>query len=480
MKNLVVEKLNNFIDAEIEKICNEYEQKIKELEEQNEELSHKLEQCRQQLLLIESNNIQKAAYNQVSEISKQEIPVPKEAIINDISKGFIETISMDTLSLKSFIHLIEQFNTILYESNDENTVNAVLNKYVDINAKKKQIHIKKTLVADDNKLTKHLTTSPICNIEKLQLFSKFKLTTHAKQYIENLLKVHVSLLKDTLSSEQLAHLFWYAFLYDYQSLFLTNFKNVATNENPLTSIYYKRIKQKDEKIFSKELRTILNNFNVFNNTDCDIIKSKLVRKNAIISSGLTEQKQKQLAFPVINNIYVIKEIDKSTFIQNFSLKRATILINLVDSSNNKSQKTIEAFVDAKQTKAYMTDKQYSAYLNQFSPFRPKISDYYHNFKWPSTEILNSLTVEATPLKKVSDLQAMGYQYNLKSNKRWAILCNAVNTLGLKKVVYTLASNTKRLKGRKPNSPAISIWESDLARLKRKFYTNGFQWPSTKI
>lgn len=57
---------------------------------------------------------------------------------------------------------------------------------------------------------------------------------------------------------------------------------------------------------------------------------------------------------------------------------------------------------------------------------------------------------------------------------------AVNQYTLKKVAYTLANNTKRLKGRKSDSLAIKIWESDLNRLKESFYTNQFNWPITTI
>lgn len=472
MKNLVIEKLNNFIGSEIDKICNEYEQKIQQLEQQNKRLLQEVEQYRQQLLVLESNNIN----NKVNvRLEPERLLLEKKERKRTFSTEEIEALNLNALSSDRFLQLVKQFNDLIFESNDENIVKAILKKYSDIAVKSRRNHITKALNADNNRLANYLITDPNCIIEKLQLLSKLKLTAYAKQFIENLLTIHLSLLKDTHSAEQLSRLFWYAFLYDYQDLYLKSFNTVVTSANPLTSIYFKPVNQKLEKKYAKEVRNLLNSLGIFKTVDCDIIKSKLIRKNIIFSPG-----SNQMPLPTIQTIFVIREMDKSTFIQNFSLKREKIFINLVNTANNKSKKMIEAFVDVKHSKAYITDKQYEAYLNQFSPYRPKISDYYYNFKWPSTEIVNNAAIEATTLQKVSDLKSMGYSYILRGNKRWAILCNAVNEIGLKKVAYTLATNTKRLKGRKPKSPAIAIWEEDLARLKLEFYKNGFQWPSTKL
>lgn len=468
MKNSVVEKLNHFISSEIEKICNEYEQKIQLLEQQNEKLMQELEHCRQQLLALESNDTNNKA-NENYEPAKF-LPDKKAIYIKNIIAS-----NTNTPSINHFSQLVSQCNDLILKSEDEDILKAVLKKYLDITFKNNRIQITKVLDEDNSGLVDYLITNPTCIFEKLQLFSKLKLTTYANRFIETLLTEQVAFLKNTLSPEQLAHLFWYAYLYNYQELYLKHFNNIVTVTNPLTSIYFKRVNQKSEKKYTKEVRQLLNSMDIFNDIDRGIIKNKLIRKNVMNSADSSNS-----TFPIIHTIFVIKEIDKSKVVQKFSLKRATISITLVDNANNKSQKNIEAFIDEKQTKAYITDKQYATYLDQFAPFRPKISNYYYDFKWPSTEIVNRSTTEDTPLQKVSDLKSMGYSYILNSNKRWAILSNAVNKIGLKKVAYTLATNTKRLKGRKPKSPAIAIWEADLAKLKLEFYKNGFQWPSTKL
>jgi hypothetical protein len=83
----------------------------------------------------------------------------------------------------------------------------------------------------------------------------------------------------------------------------------------------------------------------------------------------------------------------------------------------------------------------------------------------------------------SELRKRGYQITgTTREQRWKVLQRTVSEIGLKKVPYTIAGNVKLRKGQKDGvekfSYAISEWEHDLAKLKRKYYKKDFNWPKT--
>lgn len=112
----------------------------------------------------------------------------------------------------------------------------------------------------------------------------------------------------------------------------------------------------------------------------------------------------------------------------------------------------------------------------------------HDFLWPSTEIDEERKKETDTeigLKQQSDLRSFGYQITgLNRMERWDILEQAVPTLGLYKVAYTIANHVRLRKGQKNGLKtfrrSITEWEYDLDKLKKIYYKKDFRWPETNL
>lgn len=491
MKNLSLANINNFIETEINKLCAEYEEKIKHLEELNKKLEQSLSDSQQKILKLTSEMDQ----------SKENI-ISNNIATNDMTNQFPYDItnghynqkdlmekakSIDTMSKKTAANLMNKMNSLLLTTDNDLVIKSILIIYNTIKVDHKLNQLKQVLISNGYQNLKKLLDSPSNCIEKIQLLSNLKLINYQKKYIRKLLTSDLPI--NTFTDKELANLFWYAYLFDYDSLFLKQFKNKKnwlSQTNPTTKIYFEQIKEENIQQFSVNLKQVLTSMGITKFTDLEILKKKLFKKNLVSSSnigGKTNEKASDKGTPpIINYVYVIKQTDYFKFIDTFSLKPSTISVKFIHKSDPKKFyiKTIQALIDPKESKAYITEKDLLTLKTKHSPLHLKISGY-PDFKWPSTEISNSAVSNGSSnLQQVSDLKSLGYHHELDKNTRWEILCKAVKQLGLKKVAYTLASNTKRLKGRKPDSPTIKIWETDLNRLKQKFYRSEFQWPSTKI
>ncbi|GGD10043.1 hypothetical protein [Pontibacillus salipaludis] len=92
----------------------------------------------------------------------------------------------------------------------------------------------------------------------------------------------------------------------------------------------------------------------------------------------------------------------------------------------------------------------------------------------------------TKLSDKSQLRKLGYQITGTTRvKRWEILSKkAVPQMGVKEVASIIAfliRGRKAMKnGESKNRYSISEWEYDLNRLKRTYFKNDFNWPSTTV
>lgn len=487
--NSSLEIINNFLKTEIENLCEKYEEKLERLEEINKKLEQSLADSQQKLLLMESTIEQLKEKNNFNISTTSEKPNQYPNDNKNKNSGyedlFIKAKRIDSLTSKEFTVLMNQMNSEIMNTDNNFVISSILNFYNAITSDKKLNILKNSFKFSGYKATEQLLANPSCFIEKIKFLSTLKLLNYQKRYIHELLTTYAPLLKNTLNDKELTYLFWYAYLFNYENLFLEQFNNQpnwSAQSNPLTKLYFKQIKMEDVTKYVEDLRLLLTNMEIFKNSDIDIIKNKLLKRNLVISTKTNEKAKNTDEPPLINSIYVIKESDRFKFIDTFALTPSTISVNFVDKSNPKKNytDTIQALVDSKNSKAYITEKDLVSYKEKFSPLHLKISGY-PDFKWPSTDISDSSTLGGhTLLQQESNLKSLGYHHELDKNTRWDILGKAVRQFGLKNVAYTLAHNTKRLKGRKPDSVAISIWETDLNRLKTKFYRNQFQWPTTKL
>lgn len=489
MKNSSLEIINNFIKTEIENLCEKYEEKIKHLEGINKQLEQSLADSQQKLLLMESNIEQLKEKNNFNISTTSEEPNQFPYKNNNENSSYENLLNkakrIESLPPKEFTVLMNQMNSELLNTDNNFVISSILNFYNAITSDKKLNILKNSFIFSGYKATEQLLANPSCFIEKIQFLSTLKLLNYQKRYIHKLLTTYSPSLKNTSTERELAYLFWYAYLFNYDDLFLAQFnnqQNLSSQSNPHTKIYFEQIKKVNVPKFTVDLRLLLTNLEIFKNSDIEIIKNKLLKRNLVTETKTSKMAKNTDEPPLINSVYVIKESDKFKFIDTFALTPSTISVNFTLKSNLKKNyiKTIQALVDSKNSKAYITEKDLVSYKEKFSPLHLKISGY-PDFKWPTTDISDSSISDGhTLLQQESNLKSFGYHHELEKNTRWVILCKAVRQFGLKNVAYTLANNTKRLKGRKPDSVAISIWETDLNRLKNKFYRNQFQWPSTKL
>ena len=110
------------------------------------------------------------------------------------------------------------------------------------------------------------------------------------------------------------------------------------------------------------------------------------------------------------------------------------------------------------------------------------------FRWPGTAATESdgNSTNESDYAEQTDLMRMGYQItNMSRPERWATLQRAVQRLGLREVVSTIASHIRSRKrqtnGAQRYANAIREWNHDLLRLRLNYYRGSevdFNWPPT--
>ncbi|KPL57818.1 hypothetical protein [Rossellomorea vietnamensis] len=222
-----------------------------------------------------------------------------------------------------------------------------------------------------------------------------------------------------------------------------------------------------------------------------------IEKESIIEHILKRVKEKQVMIGVERLVsYNLPPGDKLSDINQ------EILINLAVYENKKMTKIykviqVEAFSHPKREDIYMNrhflkklieeNEPGYIYVKEDRKANPKeeIESETEWFKWPSTDVISNPddSNDSIGLNEKSELRKRGYQITgTTREQRWRILQRIVPDIGLKKVAYTIAGNVKLRKGQKDGSEkfrfAITEWEYDLAKLKKKYYKKDFNWPKT--
>lgn len=496
MTDQFLKNLNNYLEKQIPLLLSPYIEENTLLQQQNKELQLEIEILKEQLqaLLEKSEPIMdKPAF------TKEESPKDKiewfytylnalesnnEQVLAIYTPNFVKQAnSMNQINKTSFPNFLKKLVDLLLQTKNIKTIETILTLFLKASGSKKNsilLHLKNNSLLK-NKLVKN---EQLCNL-KLQLFNYFKLSTTSKDYIAYLLKNHAVQIENSITNEQFSQLFWYAFIFNEEKLFFQVYshKQQWLRENPLTTIYFKA---SDKKLTSAQLQqynNILKKAKILTSDELMKIYKKLdIHKKTDSKTTETQPIVKLTKYFSKNNLYVIKDAAVSRFKKEFILKPGTISLKLYEGNSSLNGKTVkmEVLLNSKRTAAYITEKDFNQYKKKFSPLKLQASKYYYDFVWPSTTIsstTNSKSVqEALPLNQESKLAKLGYHYTLHQNVRWDILKKAVKQFGLQSVAYTLASITKRLKGRSPDSKAIVVWEFDLQRLKQTFYKRNFNWP----
>lgn len=483
MKNTLLSNISSFIENQLVDLCNKYEEKIQKLESEKLQLQEDLLKANNEILLLKQD-IDKGDI--LSETPKSTslplkyfrefinaVDANNEPLIKTCLKNFIGQAT--TIELLTDIHFKEFVRVMLEEiikTNHKLVVDVILDTLINIKSNKKIMIIKSILEKDNSEVIKILTSNFDLCLEKLGFLSRFELVTFQKNYIENLMDNVTN--KSKLNDRERAGLFWYTYLFDLEKQFFKKINqnfNLLSSANPFVSVYFNTNRESDVKSSIEKLKVTLNDLGNFTLKEVQKITKKYEDLNC----------EKEI--PLVKTIYLIKEIDRFRFKDTFQLEARTVLVKFKGKNNYNEPYVdkIQALYDCNDKTVYITEKELLNYERKFNPLKINVSKKNFDFKWPSTELNQNLTNKSySNLQKVSILKSLGYSFELQASKRWEILNEAVNRYGLKKVAYTLSNITKRLKGRKPDSPAIIIWEDDLNKLKNMYFKKGFTWPNTKI
>ncbi|MER2262776.1 MAG: hypothetical protein ABS934_12260 [Psychrobacillus sp.] len=483
MKKRILAAINNEVEQQIENLIEHYEQQISNLTEQNHNLQNTIIKQNENII-----NLEKLLVSIKDEIIEPTTPMEwlhtfqsavvsgNEELIEPLIKNFNkQKIKILNLNKDDTIHftkeLLKTFQSPLKERIDPFVIKLLISladtKYQNLigNTIKKEIHL----------ISENIILMPSIFLDTLKMLSMYRLIDLT---IDDLITKHIEKIIPYCTKNQLAHLFWYAFMTDSEKIFLSVVKDniELIYENEITTEYFKLKETSLTHNDLKKLKQLLLKSNFFTNKEFEKIYGKLDR--------MYHMQFTSAPYIVKENLCLIKDRTKNQFISKFSLHLSEITIALYDKNSKKitgEYITIPALIDVQQKTAFITVSEHAVLQNNIKPSKIGITPKYLNYKWPSTVLSQKIDVinEFPQLQEESPLKKMGYNNPaLSDEQRWAILYRAVKEIGLSKVAYTIASNTKRLKGRKPDSPYITKWEIDLLRLKKTFYKNEFSWPKS--
>ncbi|WP_163099347.1 hypothetical protein [Peribacillus alkalitolerans] len=315
-----------------------------------------------------------------------------------------------------------------------------------------------------------------------------------------ILDVEWEFIDSSLEKDHFTFLLWYSYLFDFDDRLLEVAKDslqwFSESNNDLSLYFYlydsinKRINPtKDTYNF------VTQKFNASSVLTTEEKEEVLLKVDSVLKPLLVK---KDSVAPYVEKLHLIKKEQVNYFIKQHNLTKQRVSIPLFKGKNeNKVIKFIETdlLYTPKQKKGFLTKEELDQLLKSHHPLVPKPKDYtgfvinnnvISSFKWPETEVNEASTkqeLEEKTLSENSALKLMGYQITgVNRVRRWEILEKAVPVLGLKKVANIIAYNVKLRKGQKNGRDkyhnAITEWEYDLAKLKKQYYKQEFNWPIT--
>ncbi|WP_066320538.1 hypothetical protein [Bacillus sp. FJAT-29814] len=300
-------------------------------------------------------------------------------------------------------------------------------------------------------------------------------------------------LDEQVNEKTLEKLLWYGFILDMDEAI----QNQVTKYNRLIKSnrwaikfyrYVTKVLSETGSMDKDKLLLLVNRFKKINGYS-------IIEKVIIIEHILKKIKAKQVTTEVERLVsYNLPPGD------NLSDINQEIIINLAVYENKEMIKIkeiiqVEALSHPKREEIYVNRQVLRTIIEKNQPGYIHVKEDKKNspkesiesksewFKWPSTEVIGNAddSNDAIGLNEKSELRKRGYQITgTTREQRWKVLQRTVPEIGLKKVAYTIAGNIKLRKGQKDGvekfSYAISEWEHDLAKHKRKYYKKDFNWP----
>jgi len=446
-----------------------------------------LEACKQSLVDFD---IDKLTYGFDSIISNSKILMHDT---EEVSKRFLDLVEIilldDKLSEQAYDVLISSLLNLLIEMESA----PFREKTIDLLKLKNEKIFDYILVRNEPRIiTKYL-----------RMLLVYGMKEHVETALVHLLDIEWGFIDSSLSKEDFTFFLWYTYLFDLDgelidqsSISLRWFNEEITDQ--ALYFYCKDELNKNWADYSDEIEQF-NNGNVLTKFEKDLIIQKLKRK---IKPRHSKSEKSQLFTRTLNSV---TEKDLPYFIDKYNLVKQKVTIPLY--KNKKGFKILqyievdniyfspaklEAFII--QEELAKINREYSTLFIKSRSFNGVIhSDMARTnspsdpFSWPSTEVakvkseLNN--TEESTLNEKSELIKLGYQISGNTRvSRWAILEKAVPKIGLKKIAYTISYNVKLRKGQKNGIKkfhhAITEWEHDLAKLKKHYYNNQFNWPKS--
>jgi hypothetical protein len=350
-------------------------------------------------------------------------------------------------------------------------------------------------------------------IRLLMLLMEYDFEVELSEALTHIIEVEWGFLDFNVSKAEFCFFLWYAYLFNLDQELLDRTAESSKwllETNSVFQLYtfvYDCINAK--KLENKQkFNVLIGGFKqnqIFNKYETERIVKKV---NDELDRLITRE---ILSLPTYNNaLHTVDSVRLEQLIKDLQLKKRDVLVPLYTNgtvnkpSGGYAQVTIYMTQSKKKkkkkNKALIAADVVEEIHKRNDPERIKFVKYVEPlsvspvtvttqnsspFKWPSTELSENKDLKDSDqpmLNQNSELKKLGYQITgLTRARRWTILQNAVPSLGLKKVAYTIAYNIRLRKGQKNGltkfSYAIGEWEHDLDRLKKIYYKKDFTWPS---
>lgn len=475
MTNTFKENIYAFIEAQVPLLLEPYVKEIDSLKNEKASLQQQVEQLSKEVL-----QLKKQLHTKTETIDDEIINWFEnyiEALRNNHKKLCAalkpelqdRLLEINTIKGDAFFGFVKKIVGVSLSTQNDQLLEVVLMILLQAQGAREQdvINYFKT---NSQFLNRNVKNPNLCNT-KIQLLMKYNLPTKTRTYINLLLNEYSQQVLAELNAVEFAQLFWYSFLHHEEKRFLKVFahKKQALSTDSMTALYFKSLENGMMDSILNLYKMSLRETNILSNEQLISVYKKIDNPAVAESIGeFNDQTSHRNYFPK-NSLYVVKDAALQTFKEHFLLQPGIITMELFEGNSRLKSREVRLAVLLNELKdtAYIAEKDFKQYKDAFSPYKLQASMHYYNYVWPTTDIApaspveKNLTASASSeekgsLNEKSKLKEMGYHYTKNEPERWGILRRAVNLHGLHSVASTLASNTRRLKGRAPESPAILV------------------------
>lgn len=508
MEKMLLQNIFDYVNQQVEPIIEEYRLlKLKNamLEDEVKRLTHQIELLTQLLPETYQQQLKKAQPastaaptipKNIQAWTKQYVEALKaqdNSLLNALSAQTPK--NMDAMNDHAFEQLIQLLKEIVQTTyqHTQHTLAFFLKLFLACEAERAQC-IRELVISNPSfcdMLKEDVQLFPL----KVQFFMKYGDQEETRLYFKKMIYQYAKEIGEQSTRTELVQLFWVSFLYNCHKTFIQAYRASlkGLKRDGRTALYFKGLYAETPDKTVNQYKHTLATAQLLSDEQLKDVFKKIDKLRSDAKRAANPP------FPLKKLFYIPDE-------QVPNLKRLPLLKNSRIQVELTSPKHIKRFslkvlMHHATGKAYMSESDYKAFAIKVAPYEIHLEK--SMLQYEATEATSyydeqakkqiDTIVEKQPRKvkkavqpsekkvqlhQKSKLAQVGYHYSLSDEKRWRLLQVAVNRFGLNSIAYTLATSTTRLKGRKRNSPAIAIWETDLERLRVHYFKNDFNWPYT--